>query len=303
MEHLPSRARVFSRSGMYNLGCGRYEQAVPLLEKASEIAERLHDYRQWGESSALLAYIDYLVARFEASRARFARVYQMAAQVGNAQFQNWGQWGQAQALLRLGRVDEARSALDAACLRLESGPDRGTEAITYGLLGLVHLRQGNWREAVAYACRLACVEQMERFSLADFEGHASAAEVFLTLLESGQDMRVELAPEERRKATERACQSAAHYGRVYAIGQPRAHLLAGRLKRLDGQLKEALDGWQKGLRLAEALKMPYEQARLHAALASVLPEEAGQSHREAARRLFEQLNALPDLTALEQFAG
>ncbi len=78
------------------------------LDQASEIAERLRDYRQWGESAALRAWDSYLMGDFEGSRSRFQQVYQMAEQVGNTQFQNWGQWGQSHALLRMNRLEEAR---------------------------------------------------------------------------------------------------------------------------------------------------------------------------------------------------
>jgi hypothetical protein len=42
-----------------------YKRAIELLDEASEISNRLRDYRQWGESAALRAWTSYLVADFE----------------------------------------------------------------------------------------------------------------------------------------------------------------------------------------------------------------------------------------------
>ena len=53
------------------MGVGNFSEAINFLDKASEIAERLRDYRQWGESAALRAWTTYLVSDFEDSRARF----------------------------------------------------------------------------------------------------------------------------------------------------------------------------------------------------------------------------------------
>ena len=144
VNHLPSQARVFGRTGLYNIGIGNYKRAMNLLDEAAEISNRLRDYRQWGESAALRAWTSYLVADFEDSRSRFEALFILAKQVGNLQYQNWGQWGQSHGLLRMNRLEEARLALSDVLRRLDIQEDSGAQVVTFGLMSIVSMHLQNW---------------------------------------------------------------------------------------------------------------------------------------------------------------
>jgi tetratricopeptide (TPR) repeat protein len=109
-NQLPTQARVLSRASLYAIGIGQWAEASQSLDRAIEIADRLNDQRQWGESAALRAYIEYHRGRFDDSRRRYQDVFARAQQGGNAQFQAWGLWGQAHSLVRLGQLDAAVTA-------------------------------------------------------------------------------------------------------------------------------------------------------------------------------------------------
>jgi class 3 adenylate cyclase/tetratricopeptide (TPR) repeat protein len=303
VHHLPSQARVFSRTGLYNIGIGQFRRAVSLLDQASEIAERLRDFRQLGESAALRAWTSYLLADFEDSRARFERVFSMAKEIRNIQYQNWGQWGQSHSLLRMNRLDEARRALNDVVERLANQEDSGSQVVSYGLMAIVCMHLKDWENMLNYGRRLISTEKgPTRFSIADFEGYASVAEVFLTLWQQGATSgildQMGYSMEECQAAARRACQSMEGYARVYAIGQPRSQYLKGWMSALEGKPKDAIQLWHAGLKQAQKLEMRYEEARLQDILSRHLPAEdpRAQAHREAARQLFETLNAQLDLT-------
>ena len=302
VNHLPSHARVFGRTGLYNIGTGNYTRAIELLDQASEISNRLRDYRQWGESAALRAWTSYLIADFEESRARFEALFIVAKQVGNIQYQNWGQWGQSHGLLRLNRLQEARLALNDVLQRLKIQRDIGAEAVSFGLMAIVSMHLQDWENMLEYGKRLVPTEKgPARFSIADFEGYASAAEVFLTLWQrdanTGILNQINYSMEECQTAARRAIKSMEKYAHIYALAQPRTHYLRGWLIALEGKPQEALQILKDGLQLAQTMGMPYEEARLHDILSRHLPfeEPETQAHRKMARQLFEKLNAQLDL--------
>ena len=305
VNHLPSHARVFGRTGLYNIGTGNYKRAIELLDQASEISNRLRDYRQWGESAALRAWTSYLVADFEDSLTRFEALFIMAKQVGNIQYQNWGQWGQSHALLRLNRLEEARLALNDVLQRLKIQEDSGAEVVSFGLLAIVSMHLQDWETMLEYGKRLVPTEKgPARFSIADFEGYASVAEVFLTLWQNDRTTgilnQINYSMDECQTATRRAIKSIEKYAHIYELAQPRAHYLKGWLAALDekaNKSQDALQIWKNGLQIAQTMRMPYEEARFHDILSRHLPAEdpVKQTHRATAQQLFEKLNAQLDL--------
>ena len=297
VNHLPTRARALSRTGVYGLGIGRWTQAGEALKQAIAIADDLKDERQWGESSALRAQIFYYQGEFHRSREMFAGVYARARQNGNVQFQSWGLWGQSHSLLRLGRFDEAVAALTLALEVIAELSDRGSEIVTTGLLAAAYLRQGQPQPArsAADAVVRMVAESSRRFSLADLEGHAGAAEVFLALWESSGDQ-----PASERQAlaasAETACRATSRYARIYTIGRPRAWLLQGLYAWLSEKPRQAGQVWQNSLRAAEQLEMPYEQGRAHYEIGRHLDtrDPARAQHLTRARDIFARIGAVDD---------
>ena len=301
LNHLPAQARVFSRIGYYNIGIGSLKRAIHFLDQASEISERLRDYRQWGESASLRAWTAYLAGDFEDNRARYERVYRMAKQVGNIQYQNWGQWGQAHGLLRMNRLEEARRALTSVIKQMESGEYSGAQVLAYGLMSIICMHMEDWTNMLGYGKRLVRTEKRpDRISIADFEGYAGAAEVFLTLWQKNPTEilnQIDFSLEKCQIAARRALKSMERFTRRYPLAKPRTYYLRGWLAALDGKNQDAIRIWKNGLHLFQTAEMPYEEARLHDILGRHLPNEDpdGPTHRETAKQLFEKLNAKLDL--------
>jgi hypothetical protein len=292
---LPTRARVLSRISLYGIGIGRWAQAREALRQAIDIADRLKDQRQWGESASLRAYIAYHLGEFDASLQEFAEVYTRARHDGNLQFQAWGLWGPAHSLVRRGRWEEAVTALKSALELITRLGDRGAEILATGLLAVAQLYQGQAEPARASADAVLQMyaESARRFSLADLEGHAGAAEVFLALWEAGGDR----SPQERQALADSAkiaCQAARRYARIYTIGSPRALLLEGLRLWLSSDSRRARETWRKSLNVAERLAMPYEQARAHFEIGRHLKagDPAREQHLTRAREIFDRIGAV-----------
>jgi hypothetical protein len=124
------------------------------------------------------------------------------------------------------------------------------------------------------------------------------AEVFINLW---QDTEVSAAAEYPKLAA-RACQALHQFANVFPIGGPRAWLWQGHYERLAGNRGRALQAWQKSLRAARKMLMPYGVGLAHAELAlNASPGDPQRaSHREQAQALFTQLGARDDLKRLNE---
>jgi hypothetical protein len=86
---------------------------------------------------------------------------------------------------------------------------------------------------------------------------------------------------------------------VFPVAMPRFFLYDGRRQRLAGRHKQAVLAWRRSLALGETLQMPYDQGLVHLELSEsdLLSTDERQTHREAARALFERLGAAYEIAS------
>ncbi|HEY6040688.1 MAG TPA: adenylate/guanylate cyclase domain-containing protein [Anaerolineae bacterium] len=286
--------RVQARIGLYNLGIGNWKHAAEALDESAAIAERLNDHRQWGESAGLRAYVAYHQGEFVESQRRFAEVGKRATTQGNVQYQGWGLWGQAHGLIRLGKLDEAVASLNAVLELLAHTHDRGAEVVSHGLLAVAYVYKEEWQLAQVSADNVIRLVSAggTRFSLADLEGLAGAAEVYLTVWER----QIDYSSGTDESLTESALNgvdATLRYARVYSFGRPRAWLLRSLYYRLAGNTRRAQQDARISLRAARELEMPYEQARTHYEIGRHLDvrDPDRKSHLQTALEIFSRLHA------------
>ncbi len=183
---LPTQAYVQLATGLYSLGVGQWTEAEDRLGRAGEIADQLGDLRQWGESSTLLQQAAYFQGRYARGAQLASDITLAGHHSGNPLHEAWGLLGQGQNELRLGHLDKALTVLERAAALLAENSDRTSEITVTGLLAVAHVRLGRMdlaRQAADAAARLIAQVASSPTSQDVVEGYAGVAEVYLTLWE------------------------------------------------------------------------------------------------------------------------
>jgi serine/threonine protein kinase/tetratricopeptide (TPR) repeat protein len=295
-EQPSALAFVLSRTGIYGTGIADWTKSEADLQQATEIADRLGDKRQWGEALGSLGILVYLRAEFERSRKIFADLHVAAQRTGDAQHITWGLFWQGQALIRLGRMEEAIPFLKESLVVLSANPqiEVGAPAVNgYGLLALAYLYLGNTALALQSAEEVTKAVKSPSVvtNLATFEGYYAPMEVFLTLWESGQ-----LPADQRGNVIQQAKRTrpiTGKYASLFPVGEARNWLWVGLYDWLSGNKERANQAWQKSLAAAERLQMAFELGLAHYEIGRHLPtsDAARQSHLQNAAEIFERLGA------------
>ena len=296
IEHLPSIARAYSRVGLFNMGIGNLKRAAEYLDKASEIGNKLMDHRQWGESAAVRGQTAYFLNEYEDSIARYTEVYHRSLSSGNTQYQVWGLWGRSHSLIRLGKFEQAIEYLLEAKQLVEARADVGSESVTIGQFALASLLNGNRKDAIEAADRIAgFYDGPRRFSVADMEGLCGAAEVYLLLLEN--DSTTSSERESFMAGAGKAVHAITGYARLYPIAKSRALVFQGWNFHMLGQTQKAQKAFSEALTAAKELGSVYEIGRASYELGRHLPEsdDSRLSHLKLARDNFTAIGALMDL--------
>ena len=296
LDHLSTQAFVLSRTSVYAIGVGQWQKIREAIAQVIQISERLEDRRQWGEALVILAGVDYYQGRFVNSIERYTELYTVAQRKNDVQFQAWALSGRSQALLRLGRLDEAIADLDATFPLLLQSADRTREIVTYGVLGMVRLRQGELdlaqQAAEAATTLIADSSPTSRYLL---EGYAGTTEVYLTLWEASLNL-LDQASQPWEKLAQQSLASLHQYARIFPVNQPRYYLWQGLYFWLKGQQAQAYLIWQKSLAVAERLEMPYEAGLTHYQIGRHTTGIQQQKSIVRACEIFQNLGAVDDLT-------
>ncbi|MBI3302236.1 MAG: hypothetical protein HYZ72_09220 [Deltaproteobacteria bacterium] len=299
VNQLPALAYALFMTGLYAIGVGQWARVQETLDKAAELFQRVGDRRLLGDTRTVLGMSALYQGEFKHSVQQFADVHTAGLRNDNIQHQVWGLIGKAEAVFRLGQIDEAVSLLETVLALLAKHPDRAEELRAWGLLAVVRLRRGEYLPAQQAAEKAAHLIAQLPSPTSHYllEGYAGVAEVHLALWEVSS----QLPAIERRALVQRAlhtCAALRRYAGVFPIGQPRAWLWQGWAEWLAGRPARAWKAWRKSLAAAERLAMTYEQGLAQYELGRhFAPQDpARQIHLVRACELFTQLGATYDLT-------
>jgi tetratricopeptide (TPR) repeat protein len=289
-----TKARVFEFTAMYLVGQGNWQLAEERFQEAITAFRLVRDYRREIECTCLLSTLNHYRGRFEERVQLGQEVGRLAEQSGDLQAVAWGLLDQIESLLNLGefeRVDNLGTALRNHLGQNIYGAD---EIMAYGLLGSLELRVGRLESALPYADKaLAVMTAVTPTLVYNLEAYAAVAEIYLASWEQDQTAGQATFSTRARQAVG----ALLRFARVFRIASPRARIISSRWHRLNADANSALRSAQAGLRLAEELQMPYEQALAHREIAAVLPAQDRRRSQEvdAALVLFEKLRTRYDL--------
>lgn len=264
---------------------GRWAESERYCEQIIEDARAMHHERKEGEGLVTLAFIRYVQGSFVESRKIYERLHSLAASRGDTQALCWSFTGLAYAELiqgsNLSAADNARAGL---CLAGHL-PGRSEAINLHAVLALASLRLGDATRAEQAA--LTALELGRNASLVNFLDvlpWSLLAEVFhLLTLEAPRPGLL--------RASRLALRSLRRCARFIRFARPRAYLWDALARWQRQRWRSGTAALEKGLREAQALAMPYEQAYIELLLGT-RPELASESRQVALRHAAERFAAL-----------
>jgi tetratricopeptide (TPR) repeat protein len=291
-EHdLPALAFVLVATSTYHNSVGNWTTAREGLLEGLGIAQRLGDQRRWGELAAGLAVAMYFQGQFDRLAAWQAEMQKMASHADDPQRKAHAILGKIWYLMPQGRTDIAIKELQEATRLLAGRGSRADETVIYGVLALAYLRRQDKEQAQLAAHRAASLIAQSRPTAAyTLEGYAGVTEVYLNLWMAGDHAAARPA-QQARAALRRLA-------RTFPTARPRAWLYEGLAAHHVGRKRRAVAAWNKSLKTAERLAMPYEQGRAHYELGRHLPPDhpGRQAHLRRACEIFAGIGASYELT-------
>jgi class 3 adenylate cyclase/tetratricopeptide (TPR) repeat protein len=285
---------VLELTGMFCSASGDWPTATDRLTRAMAITGNLGDWRRWEECTIQLSMVHFYCGDALQAHALAKRLQARTFRNRRLQAQRLASCLLAMICLRLGRVAEAREAL-AQAPTLEQWTI--VERIWWaGDLVSIHVAEGRRDLAKEEALRcLGCFWRAPGMSNNHFEAYAAVADFFVE--EAGQT-----ASRANLRRARQAVLFLSLYARAFRFARPRARQLRGRFLALRGKPAEAVEVWQEGLALAEAMEMQHEQAWLHLCLAGSPALEAAQKaeHKRLADQISRNSSGLRPIAMIEQ---
>jgi tetratricopeptide (TPR) repeat protein len=272
-----------------------WTEADTHLARAIEISRDVGDQRTVEECRGIAAVGLYARGAFEESRRAWAEVFASARSRDDVQTECWSRAGQAQALVREGRAQEALSLLNEGMTRVDTHAASTELLWVHGVLSLAHLQVGD-RSGARIAAERA-LEQMR----------ASRPVVYYVApaLAAVTEVLCALAEVESGTAQTRLLAQARHAGGVlhgfammFAFAGASDLWLSGTRRKLEGRHESAIATWRKALAIAQTLGTRYEEARLHVLLARYDGSVDSRGEVAQATKIFEALGASHDLGVL-----
>jgi hypothetical protein len=272
--------------GMQDIGVGQWASARASLGEATEIADRLGDWRRGDQSRNLLGFVAICAGELARAARMSTDLRATARRRGDVQMELAAlQWLVEHAVVA-GTADGAVDLAEEAVALAAGTADRLEQLVTKGLVALARLRRGEQGQALQAANEAARLIALGApMGAWTRSAYAAVAEVYLTHWEAGN--------REAARPARKACAAMRRYARVFVIGEPQAGLYQGLAEWQGGQPARAMRAWQEGLVAAERLAMPHDRGRLHFEIGRHLlaQDPAGREHLERACALFEQIGA------------
>ena len=213
------------------------------------LCEQIGDYRQWGDSTVVLAESALIAGDVEYALNIQKILLEDARRRRNPLQAGWGLFGVAANNVRLGKEASAIPMLEEALQILEEIPNLASSINTNAQLALVYLRLGQDEKALTYADKvleLAADISPTVYSL-DL-GFAAVAEVYFELWERVlKDPSRRLDPDTYKLSAERAIKLLQAFRKVFPIGQAYVHYYRGWYEELMGKPQLALRSWRQRL--------------------------------------------------------
>jgi tetratricopeptide (TPR) repeat protein len=286
-------------TSVYQITVGKWNEIRNRVEKAKAICEQLGDYRQWGDSTVVLAESALISGDIQYALNIQNILLEDARRRRNPLQQGWGLFGVAANKIRLGNEALAIPMLEEALQILEEIPNLASSINTNGQLALAHLRLGQSEQALAYASRVLDLAYDISPTVYSMDiGFAAVAEVYFELWERTlHDPNRQMDANKYKLLAEKALKLLRAFQKVFPIGQPPAYYYQGWYEWLTGKRQKAIASWRKGLDAAQKFNMPYEEGLIRVKLGTVIKDNVVERKERFARaiQIFEKMGAVHEL--------
>lgn len=293
-------------TGVYLITVGKWDEVRAKAEEAKAICEQLGDYRQWGDSTDLLAESALISGDIQYAMHTENILLEDARRRRNPLQQCWGLFGVAANSIRLGKEALAIPMLEEALQILEELPNLASSINTYGQLALAYLRLGQDAKAVTHANKvldLAVNRSPTVYSL-DI-GFGAAADVYFALWEKSLlDPGRHLDADKYKLSAQKAMKLLRAFQKVFPIGESVTFYYQGWYDWLTRNYEKAIKSLYKGMEAAQKFNMPYEEGLIRVRLASYAqdPPDMRIKHVQRAIEIFEKMGAIHELKLAQEQA-
>lgn len=293
-----SRANVLHFASLYWLSAGQWAETERASSEALGLFEEIGVPRSVLEALGILGMVALFQGQFAGGYTMWGKIRDVAQHTRTLQGRIWALTGLGILDLRLGNLDQAQALLleRKEIIEKEVLNDRDIYVSTQ------HLALLSWRmdkPILAAEYLKIALEQLEAPStpgVIDFYTYVHTLETCFHLWQATEEDTIWATHAERYTLF------MVKMSAIFPAWRPRASLFEGKLQQMRGENPQA--AWEKSLRQANQLKMPYDAALTHAAFAAYLPKNnaARPEHYQQAAKLFQQLNATWDLAQLKTLA-
>jgi class 3 adenylate cyclase/tetratricopeptide (TPR) repeat protein len=286
-------------TSVYQIAVGKWDAIRSRAEKAKALCEQLGDYRQWGDSTVVLAESALISGDIQYALNLQDYLLEDARRRHNPLQQCWGLFGVAANNIRLGNEAMAIPMLEEALQILQEIPNFASSINVNGQLALAHLRLGQTEQASAYAGKV--IDLASDISPTVYSmgiGFAAVAQVFFELWEKALRNPAAKAEADHLKFfSEKALKLVQSFQKVFPIGQSVTPIYQGWYEWLTGKPQVAIKTLNRGLDAALKYNMPYEEGLIRLKLASYSQENLDTRKRNLWRavEIFERMGARNEL--------
>ncbi|OJH41503.1 AAA family ATPase [Cystobacter ferrugineus] len=278
LKSVQDRAHVQRAIAAYLLSTGQFSRAETTLESCLSDFRQLGDMRLAEEEMFEIFNLCFLQGRLDSALALAHELLALARRREDRQTENWALVGLSRMLLKFGREREVLDLLKGH----ETPQDMLGGIPLLAVLALARLRVGRLAEAREAAEEGVALLSRHSSNAINAEAYTNIVTVLTTLWTQAQEGAPERAHFER--LAKRVCDRVSKMGQVFHLAAPAAHLCQGKYQLARSRRRAARKAFEKALRLARKLGMPFEQMEAHDEL-YLLGEADRTWHLEQARRL------------------
>jgi class 3 adenylate cyclase/tetratricopeptide (TPR) repeat protein len=293
-------------TSVYQITVGKWDEVRARAEEAKAICEQVGDYRQWGDSTVLLAENALISGNIQHAMHIQNILLEDARRRRNPLQQCWGLFGVAANSIRLGKEEVAIPMLEEALQILDELPNLASSINTSGQLALAYLRLGQDEKALTHADKVLDLAANISPTVYSMDiGFAAAADVYFELWEKSlQDPSRQLDADNYKSSAQKAMKLLRAFQKVFPIGESVMFYYQGWYDWLVGNYEKAIKSLHKGLEAAQKFNMPYEEGLIRVRLALYAQEtpEARKKHVWRALEIFEKMGAAHELKLAQEEA-